>query len=183
MEKKYSRKDKKTMKGRFKAKIKDWDTMADQYGVDKDVGIETEAYFVKDMEIGMPKNRIVTLVPFGDNGKQSKNFYTEDIGYGQGHYTITPDMIEFFIDDVSTINENIMKINIGLFNTFAVMEAPSWIDEEILKHMNIEIDLSKYDLGEEIFVMVKEIECGNRMCDHSDCTEAYMFDLSKLKFS
>lgn len=79
----------------MKVKIKTWEQMEEQYGLDRDGDIEIRKTgynicFVRSMEDKMPTDRIINIIP--DDNLNDR--------YLWGCWTISPEMIETFFSDI-----------------------------------------------------------------------------------
>lgn len=83
------------------AKIKTWDFMVAQYGLNKDLTINVPYGFVNDMEILLSESRIVQLTESTTYG--GYNWYSPEDDYT---YNVSEQMIECFV------NPSTFKINI-----------------------------------------------------------------------
>ena len=81
-------------------KIKTWNELAEQYGIDEDGDIVIEDkkiqytnFFTKDMELNMPKNRIIKVVTTKDG-----------VYLWSGHHSYT--ILEEFIEEKYNLTEH-----------------------------------------------------------------------------
>lgn len=72
----------------MKVKLKTWNNMEKEYGLNKMDHIDCDALFVQDMEKNMPKDRIIEIHPHDGRYKMKK------IHQGDNDWTISKDMIE-----------------------------------------------------------------------------------------
>ena len=96
-----------------KVRIKTWEEMEKEFGVDANNYIKGDAYFTPSMECDMPENRVIEIY-------KNKDYFTWDLGYDS--WTISEDMIAEYIEETSEISEPEVEHLIDTFkdDTFAV---------------------------------------------------------------
>lgn len=83
----------------MKVKIKTWQEMEQEFGLDEQGDINCDQYFVVEMEADMPKDRIIEI--------DSENEW--------GEYIITEDMIKEKIDKIYVVSkQNIANLAVYL---------------------------------------------------------------------
>lgn len=90
------------MKKTLQAKIKDWKTLENEYGLDRDGDIAMLMSFTTTMEKLLPENRVVVVVDLEGDGEKSSMFLwlAENEGKHDSStiFTITSEMIDCFVD-------------------------------------------------------------------------------------
>lgn len=84
----------------MKVKIKTWERMEKEFGLDKYSDIDCKETFISNMEDSLPKDRIIEIEKDENiSNSPSYNIYVWYVNEFEGEWNITDDMIEEIIEE------------------------------------------------------------------------------------